>query len=80
MSTKAVKVWLPEEQAEALKRLALERGESVSALIRRAVEMVYGTPDPERRREALRRLFSLEAPVDEWPRIEEEIERAATEE
>ena len=79
MSTKAIKVWLREEQVRALKRLAKEQGESVSALVRKAVDKVYGSAEKSRKKRALRKLFSLDAPVNEWPQIEKEIERDAVE-
>ena len=70
---------LTEEQYETLSRLAEEMEKPLSVLIREAVEQVYlEQVDQERRRAALRRLLSLEAPVADWDQMEEEIIRGAT--
>ena len=70
---------LTEEQYETLSRLAEEMEKPLSVLIREAVEQVYlEQAEQERRREALRRLLALEAPVADWDQMEEEIIRGAT--
>jgi len=77
--TRRVQAVLTEEQYETLSRLAEEMEKPLSVLIREAVEQVYlEQADQERRREALRRLLSLEAPVADWDQMEEEIIRGAT--
>ena len=77
--TRRVQAVLTEEQFETLSRLAEEMEKPLSALIREAVEKVYlEQVDQERRRAALRRLLSLEAPVADWDQMEEEIIRGAT--
>lgn len=77
--TRRVQAVLSEEQYETLSRLAQEQGKPVSALIREAVEQVYlEQADRERRRAALQHLLALEAPVDDWEKMEEEIVRGAT--
>jgi predicted DNA-binding protein len=77
--TRRVQAVLSEEQYETLSRLAKEQGKPVSTLIREAVEQVYlEQADRERRRAALQRLLALEAPVDDWEKMEEEIIRGAT--
>jgi predicted DNA-binding protein len=77
--THRVQAVLSEEQYETLSRLAKEQGKPVSALIREAVKQVYlEQADRERRRAALQRLLALEAPVDDWEKMEEEIIRGAT--
>ena len=71
---------LGEEPYHELARIAEERDQPVSVLIRDAVEAVClrdrGTP---RRREALTRMLSLNAPVGEWSEMEDEIVRGARE-
>lgn len=76
--TRRVQAVLSEEQYEELSRIAEERDQPLSVLIRDAVEAVYledrGTP---RRREVLDRMLGLQAPVAEWEDMEEEIIRGA---
>jgi predicted transcriptional regulator len=77
--TRRVQAVLTEEQYQALSRLAEEMEKPLSVLIREAVEQVYlEQAEQERRRAALRRLLSLEAPVADWDQMEEEIIRGAT--
>lgn len=77
--TRRVQAVLSEEQYETLSRIAQEQSKPVSALIREAVEQVYlEQADRERRRAALQCLLALEAPVDDWEKMEEEIIRGAT--
>ena len=40
--------------------------------------MYFAPAERERRRAALARLLALEAPVDDWERMEEEIIRGAS--
>lgn len=72
--TRRVQAVLSEEQYEELTRIAEERGEPLSVLIRQAVEAAYladrGTPQ---RRDTLKRLISLDAPVADWEQMEDEI-------
>jgi predicted DNA-binding protein len=77
--TRRVQAVLTEEQYQALSRLAEEMEKPLSVLIREAVEQVYlEQAEQERRRAALRRLLSLEAPVADWEQMEEEIIQGAT--
>jgi predicted DNA-binding protein len=77
--TRRVQAVLTEEQYQALSRLAEEMSKPLSVLIREAVEQVYlEQAEQERRRAALRRLLSLEAPVADWDQMEDEIIRGAT--
>jgi predicted DNA-binding protein len=76
--TQRVQAVLSEEQYEALSRLSEEQGKPLSVLIREAVEKVYlEEMDRARRRAALERLLSLEAPIADWEQMEEEIIRGA---
>ncbi|MCL4370286.1 MAG: ribbon-helix-helix protein, CopG family [Chloroflexi bacterium] len=77
---KRVQTVLSEEEYESLARLAEERQKPVSVLIREAVEEVYFQEVVrERRRAALRSLLALEAPVSDWPAMEQEIIRGQIE-
>lgn len=70
-------VLLSREQRERLERLAAERGVSVGALIREAIDR-YLPPRKRSREEALEAIRRLELPVDRWDRMEDEIVREAT--
>ncbi len=75
-----VQTVLTEEEYEDLSRLSEEKGKPVSVLIREAIEEVYFQQViRERRRAALKSLLSLQAPVADWPEMEQEIVRGATE-
>jgi predicted transcriptional regulator len=66
-------VLLSPEQREKVERLAARTHRSVGAVIRDAID-AYRTPVPqEQRLAALERLFSIEAPVDDWEVMEAEI-------
>ncbi len=70
-------VLLSRDQRERLERLAAERGVSVGALIREAIDR-YLPPRRRSRREAFAEIRRLRLPVADWPTIEEEIVRGAT--
>ena len=77
--TKRVQAVLTDAQFEILSRLAEEQGRPLSHLIREAVEQVYfQKASLQRRREALSSLIALDAPVDDWEKMEDEITRGAT--
>lgn len=79
LHTQRVQTVLTDEQFRQLSQIAAETEKPISALVREAVEAVYFTPRQEQiKREALRELFSLEAPVADWEQMEEEIIRGAT--
>ena len=78
--TKRVQTVLSERQYETLNRLGAERHTPVSVLIRDAVDAVYFVREQrEQRLTALANLLALDAPVDDWPVMEEQIIRGATE-
>lgn len=78
--TKRVQTVLTEEQYEQLLEIAREQGKPVSVLIREAIVAEYlHEIARRRRREALRSLLSLEAPVADWPQMEAEILKGASE-
>ncbi len=69
---KRVEVLFSDEMARYLKELAVSRGRSVGMLVREAVEEKYGVVSQAEKEEALARLCSLEAPIDEWQILEQE--------
>ena len=77
---KRVQTVLTQAQFAALTELAETTGKPLSLLIREAVEKVYfEQAQREQRQQALASLLSLNAPVDEWDVMEEEIIQGATE-
>lgn len=76
--TKRVQAVLTEEQFALLNELAAESGKTISMLIREAVEKIYlEEVVQERREDALKTLLSLEAPIADWEKMEDEIIRGA---
>lgn len=79
--TERVQTVLTSEQYKRLSQLAQQIDTPVSVLIREAIEQTYFVEmDYQRRRRALDRLLSLEAPVADWTEMEEEIEEGAVDE
>lgn len=77
--THRVQAVLTEEQYEALLALSERTGKPLSELVREAVEKTYlEQEDRDRRQAALERLLSLEAPVSDWPDMEEEISQGVS--
>jgi hypothetical protein len=70
--TRRVQVLFSPDQIARLKAIAQAKGESVGTLIRQAVEAVYFHPQPERRREAVKRMAALSLPVSDWEQMERE--------
>ena len=70
--TRRVQVLFSPDQIARLQAIARAEGESVGALIRQAVETVYFHPQPERRREAVKRMAALSLPVSDWEQMERE--------
>lgn len=76
---KRVQTVLTEAEFQELVNLSEEKGKPISVLIREAVEDTYfKRAIVERRQAALESLLALEAPVSDWPQIEQEIIRGAT--
>lgn len=69
-------VLLTPEQRARLERIANRAGTSVGAVIREAIEQ-YTVPRSRPREEALEDLLELDAPVDDWAVMKEEISRGA---
>ena len=74
--TKRVEVLFDPEQYKLVERIARSRGETVGALVRRAVEQQYLGPTLEERKAAVHRLISQEIDFGSWEEIKAELERA----
>jgi hypothetical protein len=70
--TRRVQVLLSPDQLARLQAIAQTSGESVGALIRKAVEAVYFHHHPEKRQEAVKRMAALSLPVSDWEQMERE--------
>ena len=78
--TQRVQTVLTDEQFSKLSQVVAETNKPMSVLIREAIETVYFAPQQRQKRlEALEKLLSLNAPVGDWDKMEEEIIRGATE-
>ena len=76
LRTKRVQTVLTDEQYKLLLKVAKKKKKTVSAIVREAVETEYLAKEmQETRRRALDDLLSLDAPVDDWKKMEAEIAR-----
>jgi hypothetical protein len=76
MFSERTQVLLTPAQRRRLEQLAASRQVSVGSLIREAVD-AYTLVRSRPARQALADLFSLQAPVDDWKAMKEEILRGA---
>jgi predicted transcriptional regulator len=75
MFSERTQVLLSPEQLARLKRIAARDGRSVGSVIRDAVDsFVEAAPDSRER--ALRSIMSMNAPVDDWEVMKEQILRS----
>ena len=72
MHSERTQVLLTPEQRARLERIAVREGRSLGAVIRDAVD-AYTLPRARPRDEALRSLFSINAPVADWEQMKAEI-------
>ncbi len=70
-------ILFPEDEYRRLKAAAQEQRRSIGSLVREAVAKQMGDEARQKRIEAAQRLISLNAPVADWPQMEEEIMRGA---
>jgi hypothetical protein len=70
--SRRIQVLLSPEQLRQLQTVAATRGESVGALVRRAVDEVYLQGERERKRAAVRRMAAMSLPVSDWEEMERE--------
>lgn len=75
MYSERTQVLLSPGQLARLKRIAAGTGQSVGAVIRDAVDAFVGS-EPGSRERAVRSILSLEAPVDDWAVMKEQIQRS----
>ncbi len=75
MFSERTQVLLSPEQVARLKRIAHRQGRSVGAIIREAVD-AFVESEPDSRMRAARELMSLNAPVDDWEVMKEQIARS----
>lgn len=75
MFSERTQVLLSPEQVARLKRIAAREGRSVGAVIREAVD-AFVESEPDSRMRAARELMSLNAPVDDWEVMKEQIARS----
>ena len=72
--TERVQTVLTKDQYDLLFAVAQEEQKAISVLIRDAIEEVYFAEQARRRRRlALAELIALDAPVDDWSKMEQEI-------
>ncbi len=70
-------ILFPEDDYRRLKAAAEEQRRSVASLVREAVAKQFEDEARRKRLEAAQRLASMNAPVADWPQMEEEIMRGA---
>jgi hypothetical protein len=75
MFTERTQVLLSPEQLARLKRIAARDGRSVGSVIREAVD-TFVEAAPDSRERALRSIMSMNAPVDDWEVMKEQILRS----
>ena len=79
--TERVQTVLTQEQYEQLTQLAQQQQKPVSVLIREAIEQAYFVEIKRlRKQQALDRILALDAPVDDWSHMEDEIEQGVLDE
>jgi predicted transcriptional regulator len=75
MYSERTQVLLSPEQLARLKRIASRDGRSVGAVIRDAVDAFVGA-EPDSRKRAIQDLISMNAPVDDWEVMKDQIRRS----
>jgi hypothetical protein len=75
MYSQRTQVLLSPEQLARLKGIAAREGQSVGAVIRDAVD-AFTASAPASRERAIRSILSMEAPVEDWAVMKEQILRS----
>lgn len=75
MFSERTQVLLSPEQVSRLKRIAVREGRSVGAVIRDAVDS-YVDPGGDSRHDAILTLLAMNAPVDDWDVMKDQILRS----
>lgn len=68
-----IQVLVPEGLRAELEELAHETGRSLSDLGREALEQLLAQHRRRKKEAALKRLFAVEGPSDDWPVLKEEL-------
>mgnify|MGYP000017642685 CR=1 FL=1 len=76
MSQSRIQVLVPEALRRELEEVARETGRSLSDLGREAFERLLAEWRRRKREAALKDLFAIDVPVDEWPVLERELAEA----
>lgn len=77
MYSERTQVLLSPSQRRRLERIAAEKGISIGAVVRDAIDQ-YTAPRARPARDAMQALFSLDAPAADWQDMKAEILRGAT--
>lgn len=75
MFTERTQVLFSPEQLARLKRIAVRDGRSVGSVIREAVD-TFVESAPDSRERALQSIMSMNAPIDDWEVMKEQILRS----
>ena len=75
MFSERTQVLLSPDQVARLKRIAAREGRSVGAVIRDAVDS-YVDPGDDARQRAVKAIFAMDLPVDDWEVMKEQIKRS----
>ena len=73
--TRRVQVLFSSDEVIRLQAIARAKGESLGALIRKAVEEVYLQHEQQERLDAVQRMAALSLPVTDWEQMERESMR-----
>lgn len=73
--TKRVEVLFAPQQYALMEQIARARGETIGALVRKAVEQQYLGPTLEQRRAALDGLISQQVDFGSWEEIKAQMEK-----
>lgn len=77
MYSERTQVLLSPSQRRRLERIAAEKGISIGAVVRDAIDQ-YTAPQARPARDAMEAMFALEAPAADWQDMKAEILRGAT--
>lgn len=77
MYSERTQVLLSPSQRRRLERIAVEKGMSIGAVVRDAIDR-YTAPRARPARDAMEVMFALEAPTADWEQMKAEILQGAT--
>jgi hypothetical protein len=73
--SKRLEIRLDKKTFDVLAERAKTQHKSIGELIRSAIRQTFQPQSGRKRRSALQKLFSLNAPVSDWPQMEKDIEK-----